>query len=51
MPTDATGDVVLRCEGLVVGHEGRGLLPPVDAAFERGRFVAIVGRNGAGKST
>lgn len=40
-----------RAEALVIGRRGQPLLPPIDFAFERGAFVAVVGRNGAGKST
>lgn len=42
---------LLRCEGLVVGYRGRGLLPPVTFEVRPGSFVAVVGRNGSGKST
>jgi zinc transport system ATP-binding protein len=47
---DTTG-VLLRCEGLVVGYGGRGMLPPVDLEVRPGAFLAVVGRNGSGKST
>jgi zinc transport system ATP-binding protein len=42
---------LLRCERLVVGHGGRGLLPPCDLEIQRGKLTMVVGRNGAGKST
>ena len=42
---------ILTCRQLVIGYGGRGILPPVDLVVERGQFWAIVGRNGAGKST
>lgn len=45
------GDELLRCERLVVGHRGRPLLPPCDAAIRRGALTVVVGRNGSGKST
>lgn len=45
------GEPVLRCESLVVGWGGRALLPPIDLQLRRAEFVAVVGRNGAGKST
>jgi len=45
------GDVLLRCEGLVIGHRGRGLLPPFDLELRAGEVLLVVGRNGAGKST
>jgi zinc transport system ATP-binding protein len=41
----------LRCQGLVIGHRGRGLLPPFDLDIERGKLLLVVGRNGTGKST
>src|SRR5690606_4192086 len=39
------------CRGLVVGWNKKPLLPPIDVPIRRGRFVAVVGRNGSGKST
>lgn len=42
---------LLRCERLVIGHEGRALLPAFDLVIPRGAFVAVIGRNGSGKST
>jgi zinc transport system ATP-binding protein len=42
---------LLTCEGLVIGHRGRGLLPPFDLEVRRGEILLVVGRNGAGKST
>src|SRR5688572_18680562 len=44
-------EVAIRCAGLVVGHGGRALLPPIDFTVRRGAFHVILGRNGAGKST
>jgi zinc transport system ATP-binding protein len=46
-----TGASLLRCEGLVIGHAGRALLPPVDLAIRAGSLTMVLGRNGAGKST
>jgi zinc transport system ATP-binding protein len=47
-----TGDqALLCCEQLRVGHAGRALVPPVDLELWRGEFVAVVGRNGTGKTT
>jgi zinc transport system ATP-binding protein len=46
-----TGASLLRCEGLVIGHAGRPLLPPVDLAIRAGSLTMVVGRNGAGKTT
>lgn len=42
---------LLSCEQLVIGYGGKGLLPPIDLAVTRGTFLAVVGRNGSGKST
>jgi zinc transport system ATP-binding protein len=42
---------LLRCERLVVGYGGRGILPPIDFALCTGELCAVVGRNGAGKTT
>jgi zinc transport system ATP-binding protein len=44
-------EALVRCEALVVGWGGRGLLPPIDVELCRGSFVVVVGRNGSGKST
>lgn len=42
---------LLSCEGLVVGHGGRAVLPPVDLTIGPASLWAVVGRNGAGKTT
>jgi zinc transport system ATP-binding protein len=42
---------LLRCDGLVIGHRGRPLLPPIDLAIRPGSMLAVLGRNGSGKST
>lgn len=47
----ASDDVLLRCEKLVVGWDGTGLLPPIDLEIRRGSLLAVVGRNGSGKTT
>jgi zinc transport system ATP-binding protein len=43
--------VLLRCERLVLGYQGRALLPAFDLELGRGRLLAVLGRNGSGKST
>jgi zinc transport system ATP-binding protein len=45
------GRLLAECRSLVVGHEGRALLPPVDLTIRAGDLCAVVGRNGAGKTT
>lgn len=47
----APHETLLRCERLAVGHRGRAILPPIDLELRAGELVAVVGRNGAGKST
>lgn len=42
---------MLVCERLVVGYGGRGILPPIDLSLRRGSFLAVLGRNGSGKTT
>ena len=46
-----SGDRLLSCEQLVIGYGGKGLLPPMQVEVARGSFLAVVGRNGSGKST
>lgn len=45
------GEGILRATDLVIGYGGRGLLPPISFEVRRGSFVAVIGRNGSGKST
>lgn len=42
---------LLRCEQLCFGHGGRALAPALDLELRAGEFVAVVGRNGTGKTT
>ena len=44
-------EVLIDCRGLVIGWNGRALLPSFDLTLRRGRFVAVIGRNGSGKTT
>jgi zinc transport system ATP-binding protein len=50
-PVTADGPALLRCERLVIGHRGRPLLPPIDLEIRAGTMLAVLGRNGSGKST
>ena len=42
---------LLRCQQLMVGYGGQALLPPIDFALCHNELCAVVGRNGAGKTT
>ena len=42
---------LIVCEGLRVGYGGEPLLPAIDLSLASGQFWAVIGRNGAGKST
>lgn len=42
---------ILTCEKLVIGYRRRAILPPIDFTLHRGELCAVVGRNGAGKTT
>ena len=46
-----TGAPLLRLEAVSVALGGREVVRDVSAAFARGRFVALVGPNGVGKTT
>jgi len=41
----------LRCDGLRVGYAGTAILPAIDLRMYPGELWAVVGRNGAGKTT
>jgi iron complex transport system ATP-binding protein len=45
------GDAVLECRELTVQVPGRELVHRLDAAIRPGRVLALLGRNGAGKSS
>jgi zinc transport system ATP-binding protein len=44
-------EVALRLDGLVIGYQGRPLLPALSAEVRPGELWALIGRNGSGKST
>lgn len=50
-PHNSQGEILLRCEGLVVGYAGQPLLPACNLEIRRGALLLIVGRNGSGKTT
>jgi zinc transport system ATP-binding protein len=50
-PVTRSSQPLLRCQRLVIGHRGRPLLPPIDLEIHAGTMLAVLGRNGAGKST
>jgi ATP-binding cassette subfamily F protein 3 len=45
------GDDVLSLEGVRSGYEGKTVIQPLDIDLERGQVVAVLGRNGCGKTT
>jgi zinc transport system ATP-binding protein len=49
--TKANGEALLSCQQLLVGYHGRAILPPVELSIRRGELWAVIGRNGAGKTT
>jgi zinc transport system ATP-binding protein len=42
---------LVACRALEIGYQGKPLLPPIDLDIVRGELLAVVGRNGSGKST
>lgn len=42
---------LLVCRDLEVGWNNQPLLPPINVTIEPGHFVAVIGRNGSGKTT
>ncbi len=42
---------LFACRGLRIGISGRAILPAIDLSIRAGQFWAVVGRNGAGKTT
>jgi zinc transport system ATP-binding protein len=45
------GERLLSTDGLVVGHEGAAILPPLSITIGAGELWAVIGPNGSGKST
>jgi ATP-binding cassette subfamily F protein uup len=48
---ERSGRVVLRCEGVGFGYEGRPIVRDLDAKIMRGDRIGILGPNGCGKTT
>ena len=44
-------EILLSFDSLSIGYGTKCLLPPVSATAARGELVAVIGRNGIGKST
>jgi zinc transport system ATP-binding protein len=42
---------LVSCRALEVGYLGKAILPPTDVEIRAGEFWAVIGRNGAGKTT
>jgi len=42
---------LVRCDQLVVGWGRHAILPPMNVAIRRGKLLAVIGRNGSGKTT
>jgi zinc transport system ATP-binding protein len=47
----ASPELLLSCQELVIGYQGQALLPAINLQVHRGSFLAVIGRNGSGKST
>jgi zinc transport system ATP-binding protein len=45
------GERLLSTDGLVVGHDGAAILPPLSMTIAAGELWAVIGANGSGKST
>ncbi|MBW1709129.1 MAG: ABC transporter ATP-binding protein [Deltaproteobacteria bacterium] len=44
-------DTIIRTKGLSVGYNKKTVLSLVDLAFEKGKFISLLGPNGSGKTT
>ena len=49
--TKDVGKEVLKIENLEIGYNGKALLPPLTFTILKGQKIAILGRNGVGKTT
>ena len=50
-PAQRSGDVVFKCTSLTAGYPGKVVFSGADIEIKRGEKVALVGRNGEGKTT
>lgn len=50
-PAPRSGDVVFKASGLKVGYDGKAVFSDADIEVKRGEKIALVGRNGEGKTT
>ena len=50
-PAPRSGDVVFKASGLQVGYDGKAVFSDADLEVRRGEKIALVGRNGEGKTT
>ena len=50
-PAPRSGDVVFKASGITVGYPGKVVFTDADIEVKRGEKVALIGRNGEGKTT
>ena len=50
-PAPRSGDVVFKADGITVGYPGKVVFRNADIEIKRGEKVALIGRNGEGKTT
>ena len=49
--TEPTSPVLLQAHEVTIGYHGRNVVNRLSIGIERGRFTALLGPNGCGKST
>ena len=50
-PAPRSGDIVFKASGITVGYPGKVVFSDADIEVKRGEKVALIGRNGEGKTT
>ncbi len=50
-PAPRAGDIVFKASGITVGYPGKVVFTDADIEVKRGEKVALIGRNGEGKTT